>query len=153
MISKKQILIVSLLVILVAGLWGYKTFFIDNVIAHEFVGEVVEKNNNQITLDGVFVVKEHPELSQAEYKQRVVITLGNETKLVKRTLYLPTIKEVQQMGGRYTADQLKNEYGIGSIDDITVKLGLRVKSSENIYNKSSFTPDEVIYIEPIYPQE
>lgn len=149
-------IVLGLLVIIVIGLAGlvFSNYFQNRVYSNEFAGQVKDVNgeNNVIAVEGVYVVKDRPELSNPENRLTAAVTIDNQTKIIKKRLFLPTAEEVAATGGRFDPAKLRNELVVGSLNDLRVQgASVTVKSLKNIFGRSSFIASEILYIEPVYP--
>lgn len=148
----KKILLTIIVIIVAALLVGGVWLFLHRVQSNEFVGKVTKADGNTLTMEGVFVVKDRPDLSNPSNSKTVSVVIDQNTKLTKEKLFLPTAQEVEKTGGRFNPSDLKREAIIGSIDDFkTGQVSVRVLGMGNIYGKKLFVASEVIYIEPVYP--
>lgn len=146
--------ILALLAIVVVGLTGlvFSNYFQNRVYSNEFVGKVKQADGNILTMEGVYVVKDRPDLSNPSNFETVSVVVDQNTKLTKERLFLPTAQEVEKTGGFFKPDELKRKVVVGSTDDFkTGQVSVRVLGSGNIYGKKSFAATEIIYIEPVYP--
>ena len=148
---KKSFIILPLVVLIVLGFWYYQK---NKVEAHEFSGRVhkVNAENQSLTVQGVYVVKDRPDLSNPSNAKIVTILINKDTKIVKERLKLPTLEEAEKTGGRYDPSKLRREQTAGSLSDLNAEnVSISAKASKNIYGRSSFAASEIIYIEPVFP--
>ncbi|MEK7138614.1 MAG: hypothetical protein AAB799_00340 [Patescibacteria group bacterium] len=139
---------IFVLILLVGVVW----WWVNRVSANEFVGKIQKVESNQMTLSGVYVVKDRPDLSNPSNSKTVSVIIDPNTKLIKEMLFLPTAQEVEKTGGFFKPDELKRETVAGSLEDFkTSQVSVRVLGVGNIYGKKSFTALEIRYIEPVYP--
>ena len=143
---------IAIIVFLLIFLFGVVWWWVTRVSANEFVGKVAKAEGNTLTMEGVFVVKDRPDLSNPSNSKTVSVIIDLNTKLAKEILFLPTAQEVEKTGGFFKPDELKRETVVGSVDDFKAgEISIRVLGAGNIYGKNSFTALEIKYIEPVYP--
>jgi len=148
------ILIVSALVLAVAGFFVSRFIFQKRIEAKEFIGQVQKVEGSSVFLKGIFVTPDKPELARNGFNENVEIEIGPATQIVKIVMYMPTLKELEKTGGRWNPAELKREEKPGAIIDLTYKkegLTIRVVSETNIFNKSKFIPQRIEYVEQVYP--
>ncbi|MBI4120362.1 MAG: hypothetical protein HY454_02750, partial [Parcubacteria group bacterium] len=140
--------VIFLLILLVGVVWWWAT----RVSANEFVGKVQKVEGSQLTLEGVYLVKDRPDLMNPSNSKTVMVAITGDTKILKEALHLPTLDEVQKTGGRYDPSKLKRDVVVGAVGDFKIgETSVTVNAGKNIYGKKSFTALEVRYIEPVYP--
>ena len=139
---------IFVLILLVGVIW----WWVNRVNASEFVGKILKVEGSQLTLEGVYLVEDRPDLMGPNNTKTVAVIITGDTKLLKDRLHLPTIEEVEKTGGRYNPSQLKRETVAGAVIDFkTGETSVTVNAGRNIYGKKSFIALEIKYIEPVYP--
>lgn len=139
--------------ILAAGLiiFGFLKYS-NRVWSDEFSGRVKKIEGSVVTVEGVYLVKDRPDLTGPENLKTVAVKIDDQTKIIKERLFLPTSQETAATGGQYDPSKLKREKIAGSLSDLSAEnVSISAKASGNIYGRSSFTASEIIYIEPVFP--
>lgn len=150
--SKFSVIIIIIIIAagIVFGFWQYQKTKIET---KEFTGKVVRVEANAITVEGVYVVPDRPDLSGPDKTKTVIGLLDEQSRLIKERLYLPSAEEVEKTGGRYDPSKLRREETPGSVEDLREgDTSVRIIAARNIYGLSSFSVREIRYIEPVYPE-
>jgi len=162
-IGKKYKLIGGLIILGVlvgAGVWIWWSNYRpginlgSKIESYEFAGQIVNINGNNITLKGAFVMANQNDLAKNEIRE-VTVLVSDDTKITKTLLYIPTAAELEKTGGLFYPDKLKKDYQDVNLETLKsegASSGLIVKSTTNIYDKSSFSVSEISYTEPVFPK-
>lgn len=148
----RRLILVIIIVILLVFATAIGWWFAHRVAANEFIGKVKKIEGDVLIVEGVYVVKDRPDLSNPSNSKTVSVTIDKSTKIIKERLFLPTVKEVEKTGGRFEPSKLKREAVAGSVGDFQGgEVSITIMGSDNIYGRSVFTAKEIKYIEPVFP--
>ncbi|OGE81595.1 MAG: hypothetical protein A3H72_03000 [Candidatus Doudnabacteria bacterium RIFCSPLOWO2_02_FULL_48_8] len=142
--------IVILLIVVATWFWWQGQAAVK---AYEFAGRIEKVEGPVIFTKGVYENAQNPKgLTLAEEDKQIVV--GEDTKLIKITQFMPTAAELEQSGGQYRPQDLRSEQSAGSLDDLAQGLtdGVFAKSDRNIYGQSKFVATEITYYVREYPQ-
>jgi len=148
---------IVLAAIIGGGIWVGWSYYVNlgpKIESHEFAGQIVNIDGNEITIEGAFVIVNQDSLSKNETRE-VVVSVSDDTKITKTLLYIPTKAELEKTGGLFYPDKLKKDYqevNLETLKSDDTHSGLIVKSTTNIYGKSSFSASEISYTVPVFPQ-
>ncbi len=155
MINKKLWLALIIVLAVIAGGLIYWQSDQPKVSAYEFVGQVNKIDGNTVSMNGAFVIKDHPELGKKD-SLGVDVSLTANTKFQKTVLYLPTTTTT------FTTADLKKDIKTVSLDEFKTdltnnKVNISVHSDKNIYNSQTFSASGIDYIlpfsEPVQPSK
>lgn len=141
------IIIIALALVIAFGWW-----LANRVVAEEFIGKVKESEGDKLQVEGVYLVKDRPDLSNSSNLETVTVLISGDTKVIKERLKLPTLEEVEKTGGRYDPSKLEREIVDGTLIDFNDgQVSIAIKGQGNIYGLDNFIATEIKYIEPVYP--
>lgn len=149
-LSRKNILMVTLIAIIFLTTTICLILIINRygIDARGFGGTIEKIDGSSLFVFGSFIDDNHPEILRKTELVEIMIT--DKTKILKRSIFLPTRKELEISGGYYDGRKLKREESISDLNSLinyyqNGYVFLIVKSNKNIYGERKFFAEELIY--------
>ena len=121
------------------------------LISNEFNGNLVEIRDNSVILEGSFLVNDDSiPTSIPEDVTRAEIFLTPSTKITKVLIYIPNTRNM------FKVADLPKEESVATLkilkeDSLGKTIGVQVIAGDNIFGKSKFEANELIYRIPVFP--
>ena len=149
---KLKIISIIVLIVIVGIGYSYLYYKESGAEAKEFVGTVESVKDSSIVVEGFYSVPDQPEVQIPNQKRRITVLFDQNTTFTKESIHLPSAEELKATDGYYDPSKLKRDKVQGSIDDFKEGgVSVVITSSTNVYGQPSFHAVEILYIEPVYP--
>ena len=145
-------LIVGIVIVLeVVGFFTWRYLAQKKISANEFAGTIsaVDAAHRTITVSGVFVAADHPELSGKDHLVSATVAVTDQTELVHHFYVRPSREQIAKSHGPYKMDDLQQGTQAGVFEDFAENVTVTVAASQNIYGKSNFEAKKIEYVDMV----
>jgi len=139
------------IIVLVVIVLGVATFFFfrgERTESNQFEGNLISVENRTLIVEGLYL-QDDQELNPEAELIEVRIELTEETIIEREAFNVPDTEEI------FYPAKLPKEKSIVELSDMVddsleSSVGLMVLSNKNIFNKSSFEAEKIVYRVPVF---
>lgn len=150
--KKRNLVLIVIIVLAIAGLFVKKYLSAPGVQAYEFTGSISKVDDDVIYMHGNYNVTDHPELRGDDMAIDAMVRIKSGTKFIRITIYRPdNLAEQLASGKAVDPSSFKREVKAGSVEDLmggNVRDAI-IETNKNIYGKESFAAQSITYYYPV----